>query len=292
MLLFIAGGCGDALIEPGDDASPRPEPSEDDGWDYEPTPATPVEDDEDDEPGTDSEPEPSPISSGFITDPDGGIQSYECSLYEQDCAPDEKCNVWANDGGSSWNATKCVAVDPDPDLVGEQCHVEGSGVSGIDSCERGAFCWDVDPEEGLGMCVSFCQGTDNAPTCDNPREYPAAGKEFCLCLERCEPLLQDCPVGCGCYATEDRFQCVPDASGPDIGLFGDACEFTNGCDPGLNCTNAEFVDCDSTNCCTSFCDLSMPDTCPNDYECQSVYAEGEVVPGYEDVGLCMLPGSW
>jgi hypothetical protein len=250
-----------------------------------------VTEDDDDEPDTDTddEPEPSPISSGFISEPDGGIESYECSLYDQDCDSGEKCNVWANDGGSAWNATKCVAVDPDPDQVGETCQVEGSGVSGIDSCALGAFCWDVDPEVGLGMCVSYCQGTAEAPTCANPREYPAAGKEFCICLERCDPLLNDCPVGCGCYGIDRRFQCVPDASGPDAGAFGDPCEFTNGCDPGLSCTNGEMMECDTSACCSLFCDLSQPDPCPDGHSCSTIYPDGGVPPGNEDIGICLLP---
>lgn len=289
LLLFVGGGCfGDKAAE-----SPPPQADdEDDTWNYEPFPAPPVVDDDDDEDASGSSssggPEPSPIGSGFITDPDGGIVTYECSLYDQDCPVGEKCNVWANDGGNSWNATKCVAADPDPRLVGEECEAEGSGVSGIDNCERGAFCWDVDPE-GTGMCVSYCQGSENNPTCDNPREYPAAGKEFCICLERCEPLLQDCPAGCGCYATDNRFQCVPDASGPDDGAFGDPCEYANGCDPGFICGNPAFLDCDGSNCCTSFCDLSVIDPCPAGYECGSAFAEGQAFPGYEDLGLCMLP---
>lgn len=289
VLLFAVGGC---LADRSSDPPAPQADDEDDTWNYEPFPAPPPVNDDQEEPDSGSSstgPEPSPIGSGFIMDPDGGLVTYECSLYEQDCESGEKCNVWANDGGNSWNATKCVAVDPDPQLIGEECEAEGSGVSGIDNCERGAFCWDVDPE-GSGMCVSYCQGSEEQPTCDDPRMFPAAGKEFCICLERCEPLMQDCPAGCACYSTGDRFQCVPDASGPDDGGFGDPCEFANSCDPGLNCTNPSFLDCEgASGCCTSFCDLSKPDQCPQGHECQSAFAEGQALPGYEDVGLCMLP---
>jgi hypothetical protein len=46
-------------------------------------------------------------SAGFIVDPDGGGPSIECDQWAQDCPPGEKCMPWANDGGSSWNATRC-----------------------------------------------------------------------------------------------------------------------------------------------------------------------------------------
>ncbi len=270
----------------GDDGPEAKEPDIHEPDDFDPSGSYPTQP-EPEEPETDPDPEPGALSTGFITDPDGGIETYECDLYEQDCEPGEKCNVWANDGGSSWNATKCVGVDPDPDLAGEQCQVEGSGVSGIDTCEAGAFCWDTD-DAGNGMCVPYCQGSESEPTCDNPSEAPAAGKEFCICLPMCDPLLNDCPVGCGCYSTEDRFQCVPDASGPDLGLFGDPCEFTNACDPGLSCTSAEYVECDSESCCTYFCSTEHQDTCPGEHVCRSVYEDGQAPPGYADVGLCTL----
>jgi hypothetical protein len=80
-------------------------------------------------------------------EPDGGSM-HECDTFVQDCPPGEKCTVWASDGGSSWNATKCVAVVDDPSGPSEPCHVELSAVSGLDDCERGAPCWDVDPKTG------------------------------------------------------------------------------------------------------------------------------------------------
>lgn len=280
-------GCDGPLEGSQREAEPDADVHEPDDFDPSGTYPTQPEPEPDSEPA-EPEPEPDALSTGFITDPDGGIESRECNLYEQDCDVGEKCNVWANDGGAVWNATKCVGVDPDPDLAGDECQVEGSGVSGIDSCEAGAFCWDTNTE-GTGMCVPYCQGSENAPTCDNPNEAPAAGKEFCICLPTCDPLINDCPVGCGCYATDSRFQCVPDASGPDLGAFGDPCEFTNGCDPGLSCTSQEYVDCEGASCCTYFCSLENQDTCPGEHVCRSIYAEGQAPPESEDVGMCLLP---
>lgn len=283
----FSSGCDGSLA--AREREPDPEPDVHEPADFDPSGSYPTQPEPSpDGPEDDPAPEPSALSTGFISEPDGGLTSFECDLYEADCNRGEKCTVWANDGGGAWNATKCVEVDPSPDLAGEECHVEGSGVSGIDSCEAGAFCWDTNTE-GMGMCVPFCQGSENAPTCDNPHEAPAAGKTFCICLPTCDPLLNDCPVGCGCYGTDNRFQCVPDASGPDLGAFGDPCEFTNGCDPGLSCTSAEYVECEGTACCTYFCSLAKQDSCPGAHVCRSVFPEGQVLPDFEDVGLCLLP---
>ena len=45
--------------------------------------------------------------------------------------------------------------------------VEGSGVSGIDTCDARSMCYYVDSETSAGICVGFCQGSQNAPTCDD-----------------------------------------------------------------------------------------------------------------------------
>lgn len=105
------------------------------------------------------------ITSGFITDPDGGGVSIECSIWDQDCAKGEKCGPWANDGGDQHNATRCVPVAPDPMQPGEPCTAEGSGVSGIDDCALGVLCYDVWEDTLEGTCVAMCGGSENAPDC-------------------------------------------------------------------------------------------------------------------------------
>ena len=102
---------------------------------------------------------------GFISDPDGGGVSTECSVWDQDCGDGEKCGPWANDGGSEHNATRCVPVDPNPMLPGEACTVEGSGVSGVDDCDVGVLCYDVDNDLLEGTCVAMCSGSEKAPSC-------------------------------------------------------------------------------------------------------------------------------
>lgn len=102
---------------------------------------------------------------GFIYGaPDLG-DAIECSVFAQDCPAGEKCTPWANDGGEALNATRCRSIDPSPDNIGEACTVEGSLSSGVDSCDLGSLCRDVDPRTSEGACVPICAGTPEAPLC-------------------------------------------------------------------------------------------------------------------------------
>ena len=239
--------------------------------------------------GDDSTTEPSVV---FLLHPDGGGVSFECDLFAQDCPPGHKCAAWADDGGSSWNATQCVPIAPDPDQPGEPCTVVGSSTSGIDTCDFGAVCWYVDSETLEGTCVSLCQGDESNPTCPEPDLLCGGNRNFPLCLPMCCPVEQDCPEGQACYAVSDRFWCAPDASG-DLGAFGDPCEYINVCDPGLLCLDASAVpDCASgIGCCTEFCTVgatSCSELAPG-MECVPWYEEGAAPPGYELTGVCALP---
>ncbi len=232
---------------------------------------------------------------GFITPPDGGGVSNECDIWAQDCAEGQKCMPWANDGGNSWNATKCSVLDANPAQPGDPCTVEGSGVSGIDNCDISSMCWNVDGETNMGVCVGFCEGSEQNPTCSDPDTGCSVSNEgvLILCLLFCDPLLQDCSMTEACYGEENGFFCSPDASGGDEGGYGDACEFLNACDAGLFCAEAVSVpDCvDAAGCCSEFCDLTDPAAmCMGQgQECTAWYAEGQAPPGYEDVGACVIP---
>ncbi len=50
-----------------------------------------------------------------------------CDVFKQDCPEGEKCSAYADDGGTSWNASKCVPVNGDGQ-PGEPCTVEGSAL--------------------------------------------------------------------------------------------------------------------------------------------------------------------
>lgn len=220
----------------------------------------------------------------------------ECDPFSQDDCPDgERCVPWANDGGNSWNSTRCSPVDAAPDAIGEACTVEGTGVSGIDSCEAGAMCWDVDGETNTGTCIELCGCGPIAPTCNGMNVVCTVSNEGSLpiCLPTCDPLLQDeCPEGQGCYAVDDFFTCAPDASG-DQGVAGSPCEFINACGPGLLCAaTAQIPGCVGSGCCTEFCDVdegddacSLPGT-----SCIPLFEPGtEPEACHADSGACLAP---
>ncbi|MCX4241522.1 ribulose phosphate epimerase [Paraliomyxa miuraensis] len=230
--------------------------------------------------------------SNFIPQPDDLDWGDQCGIFEQDCPEGEKCMPWANDGGNSWNATRCSPVAEDPDGLGEACVVEGSGVSGVDSCDYGLMCWDVDPDTNEGTCVAFCVGSEENPFCEDENSTCLLSSDgvLALCLPHCDPLLQDCNDGRACYPINDEFMCAVDASG-DMGEPGDPCEYINVCDGGNFCASADVVpDCMGNGCCTPFCALDdlMPPCLPGQV-CTPWYEPGLAPPGYENVGACVLP---
>ena len=101
----------------------------------------------------------------------------------------------------------------------------------------------------------------------------------------CDPLAQDCPEGDGCYGIDGDFACAPVA---DPGQAGDACEFINTCDVGLQCVTGDAVSgCNDVGCCTPFCDLAGGACDEPDAECVPYFEEGAAPPGHENVGLCL-----
>jgi len=246
-------------------------------------------------PGTDS------TGSVFVVPKEDLGFSFMCDIFTQNCPVGEKCTAWANDGSGSWNATKCVPIADDPVGVGEPCQVEGSGTTGIDDCELGAMCWDVDPKTNEGVCRGFCLGQESDAHCENPHEacsFSGSGA-IVLCLPICDPLEPSCAPGQACYPIVEVWMCAPDASG-DLGAYGDPCEFINVCDPGLICLDSSAVPpgqaCEGANgCCTEVCDITDPAgdlQCAGAAEgqtCQPWYEEGTGPAVLEHVGACALP---
>jgi hypothetical protein len=223
-----------------------------------------------------------------VCEPDGGPGN-ECDPKIQDCPDGEKCTAWANDGGTFWNANKCVEVTGQG-VAGDDCMVEGGGVSGIDDCALGFICMNTD-QEGIGSCVKFCAGEDT--DCD-PGFICAIYNDGVLpiCLDECHPLLQDCPDGQACIDTPNgTFICFNDASGTG-GADGDVCpaqDGENSCDPGMWC-GAGADGCESPKCCTPYCDLTGPDPCTGNDQCISFYDDpNNAPPQYMDVGVCVIP---
>ncbi|MDC0669540.1 ribulose phosphate epimerase [Nannocystis radixulma] len=220
----------------------------------------------------------------------------QCDNWGQDCPDGQKCAAYANDGGFSWNSTKCVPADPTGGQVGDPCTVEGNGVSGIDSCGFGSMCWDVDPENGQGLCVALCTGTPDAAQCAPTGTTCVVANEgvLNLCLPQCDPLLQNCESGDLCLPNPldaTAFVCILDASG-ESGTTFDPCEYGNACDAGFVCQEPIFAsECDpaAAGCCLPYCDLSEPE-CPGaNQDCLAWFEAGMAPPGYENVGYCGIP---
>ncbi len=186
-----------------------------------------------------------------------------CNPFAQDCQDGQKCMPYANDGGTAWNATKCVDTTG-YGIAGDRCTVFSGSVGGEDDCAEGFMCWDVDQEMN-GTCIELCSGSADAPECG---DYTTCfvGNEGVLpiCLPTCNPL-----AGCGegevCIShSGSNFYCALDASGEEGQVF-DPCEFTNACDDGLGCFLSELaVECDpnSLGCCLPYCDTTDANTCP------------------------------
>ncbi|HEY8377874.1 MAG TPA: ribulose phosphate epimerase [Nannocystis sp.] len=233
---------------------------------------------------------------GFICQSDQGGNMIECDVWTQDCEEGQKCMPYSGDGDYAWESTKCVPVMENPASVGDPCFVEGSGVSGIDNCEKGAMCWDV--VMGEGICVAQCIGSPDAPSCP-----PSGGSclisndgVLTLCLPTCDPLLQDCDGDDLCIPNPQNFVeflCVLDASGEEGQLY-DPCEYINACDKGFFCANPMIaLECDAgaIGCCMPFCDITEVGVCTGQgQECLPWYEPGQAPPGYESLGYCSIPG--
>lgn len=240
-----------------------------------------------------------PQDTGFEDTTAGVPQDFPefCSTIEQDCPRGYKCMPYANDGGSSWNDTRCVPIDPDPAAPGEPCTADDDGLSGIDDCDGTSMCWNVDTKTGMGECFAFCQGSLSRPVCDSPCDSCTISGEGVLniCLPGCDPVAQDCDEGQGCYPVNTQFSCAPEAS-MGAGEVGDPCEFINACAPGNACLNSTAIpDCDGAiGCCAPFCIVGAPDTCDAQLTgttCQAWYAEEPPEPRcFEgEPGVCALP---
>ena len=200
---------------------------------------------------------------------------------------------WANDGGSSLNAAKCVPVAPNPDLPGDVCTAEDGGLSGVDTCDLGAVCLGVDGETGEGRCVSQCVGSDDDWQCPEPGfscQIVSSGVEN-FCFPNCNPVLQGCGEGLSCQTSlQGDFVCLELYAGGG-GIYGDHCSYSDECNPGFVCLyDRGDPNCIGGHCCTPFCDINKANTCPGGtQECIPWYEEGMAPPGYEDVGICGVP---
>ena len=226
----------------------------------------------------------------------GSAEIDGCDPWAQDCPVGQKCMPWANDGGYAWNDTRCVPIADDPAQPGEPCTVASMVLDGIDDCDLGSMCWNVEPVSMIGECVAFCEGSAADPSCADPATQCRIANDgvLILCLPLCNPLTQDCREGEACYSYADGFSCGPDAPG---GIeYGGPCEFADVCDPGQFCDETFGVPgCTGTvGCCNAFCDLAAPDPnadCPDAAQGQTCipwYEPGQAPSGFANVGRCTV----
>ena len=232
------------------------------------------------------DPTGSPCGSGV------SLLGIECDVWVQDCPEGQKCTPWENTR-CGWYSTRCVDIAPNPGKPGDPCTVEGDIASGVDTCEKAALCWDVDPDTLTGTCVAMCMGSQEKAQCpDGTSCVISESGVLILCLPNCDPLAQDCDAGSLCLEQSPGagFTCVLDASG-DKGALNDPCAYLNACDAGLACAPpALAAECDpnQAGCCLPFCDLTNPKCTNRGAVCLPWYEMGTAPPGYEDVGICGL----
>jgi hypothetical protein len=218
---------------------------------------------------------------------------------DMDCPEGQKCSHYAT-MGEFLDAAKCVPVMGDQQ-PGEPCIIQGvpPGLTGLDDCAAGSMCWDVDPDTDTGYCVALCKsGPDYEPVCADGTtcELFAA---YSICRFECDPLkaAADCPgpnQSCLELGSGTGFVCRGRTS-EDAHPQGTACEWFH-CDAGLFCAETAKVpgclDPNADGCCTAFCDVDQPNTCPDQgmgVECVPWFEPGMAPPGYEHVGQCVLP---
>ena len=236
---------------------------------------------------TTSDPSTTGVTS-FVPEDDFGAVS-ECDPFMQDCPEGEKCVPYGSTGGN-WDANKCVPVTGDG-APGDEC-TYGGVAEATDSCGANSHCWDVQDVDGalVGICTAFCGGTADSPTCDPGTSCLIANDgSITLCIQTCDPLLQDCGDGLACFWANNDFQCI--FTTQDIPT-GEPCGYINDCVAGNICLDATVVpDCAGSACCGNFCDLTDPTCTVGGTECTAFFEEGMAPPGYENVGVCILPGA-
>ncbi|MEM6989520.1 MAG: hypothetical protein AAF721_03455 [Myxococcota bacterium] len=111
-----------------------------------------------------------------------------------------------------------------------------------------------------------------------------------LCLDRCDPLTQDCDPSDTCVSVDASFVCLPQLDDPVA--EGGPCQVLNACVAGAFCAAATTAECDvDTGCCAAVCDLTIGnEQCAGfamGETCQPWFEEGKS-PGLQTVGVCVL----
>ena len=188
--------------------------------------------------------------------PDVGSTTDMCTVASGTCAPGHKC-LPVEDPNS--NERRCTPIIEDPAGPGEPCYVGETPEEG-DSCGQYSICWNVDDTTRIGYCVAFCGWC-------GPQDECIDQGSFGVCLDVCHPLLQDCPLGHGCYPDAGLFICAPDLSG-ELGAAGDPCNAVHGCDRGNACVVPNLTPgCEGDYCCSALCEVGDSSDCLEGQQC-------------------------
>jgi hypothetical protein len=232
---------------------------------------------------------------GFVPDYDLPPSSNPCTVFDQDCPEGEKCVTTLD---PDFNIYRCVPILGDKG-VGEACTFDAE--SGSDDCDASSHCWNLEADEqGVehGECVPMCIGTRDNPSCPGQgdscegfecRIYGQVGYPFCV--ERCDPIAQDCGEGKGCFFDYgyNSFFCgvvnVP-------GALGEPCEWHQECAAGLTCISAEALpECLGDYCCSSMCITGDDAGCEASWSgtvCSEAF-DYPMMEGCPTHGACVLP---
>lgn len=243
-----------------------------------------------DDPGSESGDDPS-TTSGATFIPREDLLTDKCDPYAQDCPDGEKCVPFSSSGGG-WEGHKCVPIMGEQ-ATGEPC-TYGGVVEATDDCDGTGMCWDAIDVDGelVGTCHAFCTGSPATPECPPGSSCSiSGGGTVNVCLTNCDPIIQDCNPGFACYFTGGTFNCVFTMQDTPA---GQPCGFINDCAAGLACVAAVILPaCEGSNCCSPFCALELGDAqcdavLPGT-ACVAFFEENWAPPGYEHVGVCVLP---
>lgn len=222
-----------------------------------------------------------------------------CNIYDQDCPEGQKCTAYGSPNTFIPQGVKCVPIPDNPQAHNEPCGVGAEGL-GDDDCDLGSVCLDLD-YDGSGFCLPYCTGDSQSPMCEGSDRTCVKlffAFDFGNCFRQCDPLVQDCEVGEGCYMDAAKvggtgFVCLPVVQEGKDKVFGDNCIGWSSCEPGYACIYEEFVPGCSGLCCSPWCDTGEGDASCVDFDpmmsCIPWYAEQQAPPGLENVGVCGIP---
>jgi hypothetical protein len=243
-------------------------------------------------PDPDSDEGPEPDSDGVFVPEVADLPSGpECEqLGSDECGPGFKCTIARIDDTDELT-TVCAALVDEPVEAGSLCELGDE--PGEDQCGADAVCWDV-MGDGMGTCLRFCNDVEQWDealaqcgegfTCNTWKSFPT---DDGLCTPICHPLAGECPGTCGCFWAGNEFLCVPLTQNIPT---GEPCGFVNDCAMDNFCMDAAVVpNCQGSACCAAFCDLGTGSCEQPGTECTAFFEEGMAPPGFEYLGMCILP---